>query len=448
MTVHSASPGRRTRRRVSVTGLAALTALTLGACASNSGDVNATAASSTAAPSASGGTVDVEHYFSGDLGAKAFQQIFPICQKDFGVSAADPSIDHEAFKDAILVQLSGGNPPDAFSYWAGAKTQSLVTGKLVAPIDDVWAKAGLDGVMPASLASSAATYDGKKYLLPFDVHYVAFFYNPAVLTKAGITEMPKTLADLTTMAETLKGKGVTPFALGSKNRWPAQFWFDYLLLRTAGPDYRAKLMSGQAKYTDPQVAEAFAQWKALIDKGYFNASPNDIDWTDAADQVSKGEAAMTLMGTWVTGYWDGKGQKAGTNYNFFAFPEVTAGVPQAALGPVDGWVMSQQAKNTAGAASMLECFAGAKAQAIFAGVQGALPANKEAVVEGQSEVMKAAGAAVGSAPVFVFNYDLATPPAVSDIGLNAFPKFLAKPGDATAILADTQEKTAKAFTTP
>ena len=53
--------------------------------------------------------------------------------------------------------------------------------------------------------------------------------------------------------KTLKGAGVKPFALGSKNRWPAQFWFDYILLRTAGPEYRAKLMAGEASYTDPEV---------------------------------------------------------------------------------------------------------------------------------------------------------------------------------------------------
>jgi len=431
-------------------------AVVLAGCASNSSSSPATssapeatgaAPSATAAPSGAAdlGVVDVEHYFSGDLGAKAFAQIFPACEAATGAKVGDPKIDHEAFKDAILVQLAGGNPPDLFSYWAGAKTQSLVDGGLLAPIDQVWTDANLDAVIPQALAASAATYGDQKYLLPFDYHYVGMFYNPAVLAKAGITTAPKTWDELLAAADKLKAAGITPFSLGSKNRWPAQFWFDYILLRTAGPDYRQKLMSGEAKYTDPEVAAALDEWKTLLDKGYFNAAPNDIDWTDAADQVAKGEAAMTLMGTWITGYWDGKDLAAGTDYDFFPFPSITDGVPQAALGPVDGWVMASGAKNPAGAAAILECLSGADAQAIFAGVQGALPANSTAVVEGQSDVMKAAGEQVAQAPVFVFNYDLATPPAVSEIGLNMFQQFIDNPGDAKAMLASAQDQVASAF---
>ena len=53
------------------------------------------------------------------------------------------------------------------------------------------------------------------------------------------------------------------------NRWPAQFWFDYLLLRTAGPEYRASLMAGEASYTDDEVQRAMQLWKDLVDAGYF-----------------------------------------------------------------------------------------------------------------------------------------------------------------------------------
>lgn len=56
--------------------------------------------------------------------------------------------------------------------------------------------------------------------------------------------------------------------------------------------------------------------------------------------VPSGKAAMTLMGTWISGYWDGNQVKPGEGYDFFPFPEITPGVPQAALGPVDGFAIS------------------------------------------------------------------------------------------------------------
>jgi multiple sugar transport system substrate-binding protein/raffinose/stachyose/melibiose transport system substrate-binding protein len=394
---------------------------------------------------AASGNIALEHYFSGDLGQKAFDQIFPICESASGVKVSAPAIAHEAFKDAILVQLAGGNPPDMFSYWAGAKTQSLIDAGQVGPIDDMWKSAGLDSVIPKSIANSAATYGGKKYLIPFDYHYVGMFYNPAVLKKAGITKNPTTWAELMSAAAKLKAKGITPFAMGSKNAWPAQFWFDYILLRTAGPDYRAKLMAGKAKYTDPQVKSAFAQWKTVLDKGYFNSSPNGIDWTDAADQVSSGKAAMTLMGTWVTGYWDGKGLKPGTNYNFFPFPTITKGIPQASLGPVDGWLMASKGKNNEGAKAFMKCLASPEAQKIMALTQGALAPNSKTDLSSQSKVMQAAAKQVAGSAAFVFNYDLATPPAASAIGLDMFVEFIGNPSAANTILSKAESKIAATF---
>lgn len=427
MTQHSFTSKKRAVNFVAATVVGAL-ALT--SCSSSS---------NTSAGGASGkGQVSMVHYFSDALGKKAFDQILPICTKQTGEQIKNSPTEHEAFKDSILVQLAGGNPPDLFSYWAGAKTQYLVDQKRLSPLDDFWKSNNLDAAMPSSLTKSSADYSGKKYLLPFDYHYVAMFYNPTVMAKAGITTMPKTWDELLATADKLKAAGITPFALGSKSRWPAQFWFDYLLLRTAGPEYRQKLMAGEAKYTDPQVAEAFAKWKVLFDKGYFNKSPNGIEWPDAADMVAKGQAAMTLNGTWISGYWDGNKVKPVTGYNFFPFPEVTPGVPQAALGPVDGWAMSADAPNKAAAKKVLACLASPEAQKIMALSQGALAPNKHADLSSQNKVMHQAAKDVQGASTFVFNYDLATTPEMSDAGLNSIAQFVNNPSDAAAVLKEAQ----------
>ena len=174
-----------------------------------------------------------------------------------------------------------------------------------------------------------------------------------MLADAGVTEMPTTWDGFLALCETLKGKGVTPIALGSKNRWPAQFWFDYLLLGTAGPDYRAGLMNGSASYDDAEVKAAMAMWKDLADKGYFAPNANADSWTDASDKVARGDAAMTLMGTWITGYWNGLGLEPGTDYDFFPFPSIADGVPTSVVGPVDGLVISNDGENRAGAEAFL-----------------------------------------------------------------------------------------------
>ena len=308
----------------------------------------------------------------------------------------------------------------------------------MAPIDDFWKANDLDNVIPAGIAAGASTYNGSKYLIPMGYHYVGMFYNPKVMADAGITTMPTTWDELMAAAETLKAAGVKPFALGSKNRWPAQFWFDYLLLRTAGPEYRAKLMAGEASYTDPEVMAVMEQWKTLVDNGYFVDNANAYDWTDAADQVAKGEAAMTLMGTWITGYWNGNKLTPGENYDFFPFPPMKDGVPNAALGPVDGFVMTAASAHKPESEKLLLYLLDPKVQADWAQAQGALAPSMKVDSSIYNAVMSKANQQVADAEVFAFNYDLATTPPMAEGGLNMFAEFMNDPSKYADYLAETE----------
>ena len=406
--------------------------------AAPAGDTEAPASTTTAAEGSETenyGEVTLAHYYGSSLGQQAIDKIDAGWTE--GTVVISP-IEHEAFKDAILVQLAGGEPPDVFSYWAGARTKSVQSDGYLLPIDDVYEEADVMGSFPPAIAQ-AGIIDGTPYLLPFGYHYVAFFYNPEVMASAGITEMPTTWDELTAAADKLVAAGVKPFALGSLNRWPAQFWFDYSILRTAGPEFRAGLMDGTESYDSPEVSNAMELWKSMVDAGYFVDDANAYDWTDAADQVANGEAAMTLMGTWITGYWDGNGLVAGTDYDFFPFPEVTPGVPAVALGPVDGWVVTKDAKNPDGAKALLEYYATPEVQAEWAVGQGALAPNVNADTSAQNDVMKRAGETIAEAPEFDFNYDLATPPEAAEFGLDMFQAFMDDPASYPDLLASTQE---------
>ncbi len=418
-----------TRRTLLVSTLAVAATLTLSAM-----------------PAQAAEEVTISHYFTGDLGRDGLEEIFGQFQDKTGIAVKDSPIGHEDFKTGILVRAAGNNLPDVFSYWAGARTQFVVDSGNLAPIDDMWAADGLDAVVAASIADGATKYDGARYLVPFGYHYAGMFYNPHVMAKAGITEMPTSWDEFLAMCDTLKDAGITPIALGSKNRWPAQFWFDYLVLRTTGPDYRADLMSGKASYADAEVEKAMSLWKSLIDAGNFAPNSNADTWTDAADKVARGDAAMTLMGTWITGYWNGNDLTPGDDYDFFEFPVIDAGVAKAAVGPVDGLVISKDAKNAAGAEKLLSFLVSdPDVQAKWAGIQGALSANVNVDPSNYTVVMQHALEVINDADAFAFNYDLATPPPVAEVGLSMFSQFMDNPADYKAMLEQTQAGAADAF---
>ena len=385
------------------------------------------------------GEVTITHYFGGDLGRAGLEEIFGSFKAETGITVVDSPIGHEDFKAGILVRAAGGNLPDVFSYWAGARTQFVVDAGSLGTIDDMWAERGLDDVVAKSVADGATMYNGDRYLVPFGYHYAGMFYNTKVMADAGVTEFPTDWDGFLALCENLKSQGITPIALGSMNRWPAQFWFDYLLLRTAGPEYRASLMAGEASYTDDEVQRAMQLWKDLVDAGYFAANANADDWTQASDKVSRGDAAMTLMGTWITGYWNGNGLMAGDDYDFFEFPMIDAGVPNAVVGPVDGWLIAANSENRANAEALVAFLASDPAsQATWAQVQGALSPNVNVDESTYTSVMLRALEAVGNADTFAFNYDLATTPPAAEYGLDLFARFMDDPANYSQHLADTE----------
>ena len=393
------------------------------------------------------GDVEVLTYFSSALGDQFLAEILEEYEASSGATVNIGEIDHEQYKTLILVQLAGGNPPDVLTDWAGARTAFKVGNGSLAPIDDMWEANELDAVFPAAMVESAATYDGSKYLIPFGYHVAGMFYNVDTLAEAGV-DVPTTWDELIAACGTLNEAGITPIAIGSMNRWPAQFWFDYLLLRTAGPEYRASLMAGEASYEDAEVVAAMEMWAEAAAAGCFTNDANAFDWTDAAADVASGEAAMNLMGTWITGTFAGMDPPLEpiTGYDFFEFPTIDPDIPNAVVGPVDGFAVAAEAKNLEGGKALLAFLTDPEVQTTWALGQGAIPPNVNSDTSALNDVMKKALDVANAASSFNFNYDLSTAPAPSEIGLDMFAKFMADPGqDIAALLAETQSLVQAAF---
>ena len=383
------------------------------------------------------------HYWSGSLSgginemAGAYNRVSP----PYPVRATP--FEHESFKQSILSMLESGSPPDMFSYWAGAKVQTLVDGNHLAPIDKVWSEADLDTVFPPPVAR-ACTYDGKKYGLPLTQHFVAFFYNKAIFKKHGIVP-PVTWAQFRNACKVLREAGVTPIALGTRERWPAQFWFDYLLLRMAGPEYRQRLMRGEASYDDPEVFEAFCQWRQMLEAGYFNAAPSLLDWAEAAALVQSGKAAMTLMGTWIIGLFDGKlGWQQDKDYGFFPFPVMSKNVPMTALGPIDVILVSRKGHPDR-VNRVLAYFSDPGPQMEMSRGSGALSPSQAIPPSFYTPMQGRILQVIRETPNWAFNYDLATPPEVAELGLEAMKLFVDQPGDTREIIPRLAQQTRRAF---
>lgn len=387
------------------------------------------------------------HYFSGSLsgGVADTARAFNALAGSHELKAV--SLDHEAFKSSIHDTLQAGNPPDLYSNWAGARTAAIVD--RLEPIDDVWTQAGLDSVFPPAVSRAASEYGGHKYLLPLTQHFIGMFYNKRLFEEHGI-QPPATWDDFLAVCERLKAAGVTPIALGARDKWPAQFWFDLLLLRSAPYAFREGLLNGSERFDDPRVLAVFERWKGLIDAGYFNRMPhpNELAWdTGANEMVYRGEAAMTLMGTWNIGYFTNPAHAwgAGRDFDFFPFPVIDPQLPRVAMGPIDGLVLPKKAANPVGARAVLAYFAGVAAQQAFSRGSGALAPNRQVPDTTYSELQVRVRDEIGRSPIFTFAFDLAAPPPVAELGLAALAEFLAFPQSYRQIASQLADAAPPAF---
>ena len=83
-------------------------------------------------------------------------------------------------------------------------------------------------------------------------------------------------------------------------------------------------------------------------------------------------------------------------------------------------------------------------QAKWAAGQGALPVNVNAETPDNPTLVKALELA-GAAETYNFNYDLATPPAPSEVGLDMFQKFMHDSSDIPGLMEETQSGVETAF---
>ncbi len=386
------------------------------------------------------------HYYSGPLSGGIAEMVDEVNrgQTQFNVSAQ--ALDHEAFKSMIHTMLDKGNPPEIFSYWAGARVQNLVDQNKLASIDDLWQNENFDKRFPKSVIDAACTYNGHKYLVPIDQFIVLFFYNKQLFDTHHLSP-PASWEEFLSLCQTLEQKNIIPLALGSRERWPAQFWLDYLLLRTQGLDYRNKLMNGSAKYTDPQVKKVYHIWSDLLQKQYFNKNANDLDWAQATQLLCEQKAAMTLMGSWAIQLFENNEHCRGMedNFDFFIFPIMKKDIPKIALGPIDGIVLSRNSQNHEFAKTTLSYFAGQKPQERLSLGSGAHAPSLDVPLSFYSPFKKRIFEEMKSAAAWAFNYDLATPPEIAEIGMNSFQELIAFPEQYEKILENVEAESRMVF---
>ena len=299
------------KRLATLAALVTLTPLTLAACGDDSPPANATVDSLT-----------LLDYYSDEPTNSLVQALVDKCGTAIGTKINRTAVPGPSLIQKVLQQASSKTLPDVLMLDNPDIQQIAATGAL-APLGDYGIKT--DGYAEGPV--SAATYKGKLYGLQPAANTIGIFYNKDVMTKAGVTP-PTTWDELKSTAKKLTTGDQYGFAFNATADFEGAWQFLPPMWTNGGDETKLK---------DPQVAEALALWKDLVDSGVSSKSVVTWGQGDVNDQFIAGKAAMMLNGPWNIPAID----KAKVNFGVVSFPVNKAG--QTSTAPLGGeaWTVPQ-----------------------------------------------------------------------------------------------------------
>ncbi|MBS1722153.1 MAG: extracellular solute-binding protein [Armatimonadetes bacterium] len=241
--------------------------------------------------------------------------------------------------------------------------------------------------------------DGKTYMLPLYTMVYGWWYDPAVFAKNGWTP-PTTYAELLSLCEKIKAKGVAPIAFQGKYPY---YMIEGMLLPWAASIggveavTAAQNLAPGAWKSEPML-KAAQMIAELRDKGYFLEGCVGMSHTESQTQFLNGTAAMVPCGSWIESEMRNV-MPAGVTVRYFKCPNVTDGKgdPTAVLIGIEPWMIPVKAKNPNAAVGYYKYMTSLKKAKQFVEEKGTLMSIIGSDEAKMPETLKAPAAAVKGA---------------------------------------------------
>jgi alpha-glucoside transport system substrate-binding protein len=261
---------------------------------------------------------------------------------------------------------------------------------------------------------------------------------------------PKTWDDLTSQAAANKGNAESTWCVGlesgAASGWPGTDWIEDIVLRTAGPEKYDQWWAGKLKWSSPEIKAAFQEFGKVVADAY--GGTNTVLTTNfekGGDPLFKSPPGCEFhhQASFITGLGAFKAAKAGTDYNFFPFPDIDPKYTGAIEGAGDLFGMFH---DTPEAKSLMKYLVTAPAQDIWVKAGGALSANKNAT-DYPDDIAKRSADLLINAKIFAFDASDLMPTAMNNAFWKAILDYTKDPSKLDSILSDLDKVQVDAYKT-
>ncbi|MFM9366837.1 extracellular solute-binding protein [Streptomyces sp. Da 82-17] len=220
----------------------------------------------------------------------------------------------------LTTALSEENPPDVFEIGNTQTPAYAQTGGL-AELDDLKKSIGADWT---ETLNEASVFDGKQYAAPWFAANRVVVYNKKVFADAGVTEIPKTRAELFKAFDKIKAKGkAEPVYMPGQN-W---YFFDGLTIGTGAELVKKDGGKWVSNLADPKVGEAMDIYKKYAS---YSTAPKDKDEAtpQQAEVFAKGKTGAFIGMGWEAATAIKANPKIEKDIGYFTIPGENADKPE------------------------------------------------------------------------------------------------------------------------
>jgi len=230
--------------------------------------------------------------------------------------------------------LASDNPPDLIRL---PTMTSFAKDGLLKNLDDYatafgWNDWPVPQIDQNRLGADGIRGSGTLYAMGLNYSMTGIFYNKELAAQIGMTEPPKTVAELEDLFAKAKDAGLQPIMEWGSAKSGMGLAFPLQNLMAAfgptGPINEWIFQKPGATIDTPTNLIAAQHLQDWIEKGYFPPDINAIEYTDAAARFGKGEGVFTFNGDWQNGGYD---TDMPGNVGFFLMPPAEAGGGYAAM---------------------------------------------------------------------------------------------------------------------
>jgi len=208
----------------------------------------------------------------------------------------------EPFHHAVEAYAAAGQLPDVLIAWPSGRSTTLHTQRLLKDLGPLIQRDGLAQYYTPVALDPSGQIAGYLGIIPRGMTAThAYFINMEVLNAVGL-QPARTYSELVSQVPILRAAGYDTILMANESTWVMQSClFSMVAGRFMGEGWEERILSGRARFTDPDFVAALDFIKRMYDDGVLSRSTIALDYGEGPGLFANNTAAYYIDGDWRVG---------------------------------------------------------------------------------------------------------------------------------------------------